>query len=96
MTYSELIDRLSDELNLNKTETRALVDEVVAELIDQLGQGKSFSIPDLGTFKTRVKEARKMYNPHYDKYMLIPPKRVVDFSVGKSLKEKLKFTKPDQ
>lgn len=96
MTYSELINRLSEKLNLTKTETRTLLDEVSAELIDQLGQGESFSIPDLGTFKTRVKEVQKIYNPHYEKYILIPPKRVVDFTPGKNLKENLKFTKPDQ
>jgi len=96
MTNSELINQLSEELNLTKTETSVLVEKFVSEFINQLGQGKSFSIPDLGTFKTRVKEVQKIYNPHHEKFMLIPPKRIVDFSPSKNLKENLKFTKPDR
>ncbi|MEX1011764.1 MAG: HU family DNA-binding protein [Balneolaceae bacterium] len=96
MTYSELIDKLSEELGLTKTETRTLVKTTVSECTEQLGQGNGFSIPDLGTFTTRVKEVQKVYNPHYDKYLLVPPKRVVEFSPAKSLKEGLKFSRPEE
>jgi DNA-binding protein HU-beta len=95
MTYSELIDRLSEELNLTKTESKHLLDEIIAELTSQLGQGTSFTIPDLGTFKTKIKEVQKIYNPHYEKFMLIPPKRVVEFSPGKNLKDNLKYINPE-
>lgn len=95
MTYSELIDRLSEELDLTKTESKHIVDEIVSELTGQLGQGAGFTIPDLGTFKTRVKEVQKIYNPHYDKFMLIPPKRIVEFSPGKNLKDNLKYINPE-
>ncbi len=94
MTYTELIDQLSEELKLSKTETKYLVDELVSELTEQLGQGYSFTIPDLGTFKTKIKDVQKVYNPHHEKFMLIPPKRVVEFHPGKNLKENLKHINP--
>jgi DNA-binding protein HU-beta len=95
MTYNELIEHLSEELNLTNAETKELVDQTVAEFTEQLGQGISFTIPDLGTFKTKVKEVQKVYNPHHEKYMLIPPKRVVEFTPGKNLKDNLKFINPE-
>lgn len=95
MTYSELIDQLSEELGLTKTETKFLVKETVSEFTTKLGENSGFTIPNLGTFKARVKEVQKVYSPHYDKYMLVPPKRVVDFSAGTSLKNKFKFVNPD-
>jgi DNA-binding protein HU-beta len=95
MTYNELIDQLSEELNLTRAETKDLVDKTVTEFTEQLGQGISFTIPDLGTFKTKVKEVQKVYNPHHEKFMLIPPKRVVEFTPGKNLKDNLKFINPE-
>lgn len=95
MTYSELIDQLSEELELSRAEAKDLVDKTVTELTEQLGQGSSFTIPDLGTFKTRVKEVQKVFNPHYEKFMLIPPKRVVEFTPGRTLKDNLKYINPE-
>jgi len=95
MTYSELIDRLSEELNLSKDETRSLLEHTVSELANQLGQGYSFTIPGLGTFRTKVKDVQKVYSPDHEKYMLIPPKRVVEFSPVSSMKEHLKNSRPD-
>ncbi|MEX0769543.1 MAG: HU family DNA-binding protein [Balneolaceae bacterium] len=94
MTYSDLIDQLAEELDLTKKETKSLVKEVISEFTTLLGEETGFTIPDLGTFKTRVKEVQKVYSPHHEKYMLVPPKRIVEFSPGKSLKNNLKFVKP--
>jgi DNA-binding protein HU-beta len=79
MTYTELINQLSEELDLSDSETKFLVDELVAELTEQLGQGYNFTIPDLGTFNTKIEEVQKVYNPNYGKFILMPPKRVVEF-----------------
>jgi DNA-binding protein HU-beta len=95
MTYSELIDRLAEATGRSKSETRDLLGDAVSVLSDQLSKGSGVSIPDLGTFTTRVKDVKKVYNPHHDAYLLIPPKRVVEFSPASSLKEKLKFTGGD-
>lgn len=91
MTYRELIDKLAESSGRTKAETKQLLKDSVSVLSGQLSQGKGVSIPDLGTFSTRVKEVQKVYNPHYKKYMLVPPKRVVEFSPSSVLKDELKF-----
>ncbi len=75
---------------MSKAETRRLLDIIVSTFNGNLAEGKAFTIPDLGTFSVRKREARKSYNPHYEKYMQLPPKQVVDFNPNKNLKEDLK------
>ena len=95
MTYGELIDRLSSEMGLTKKETRELVAESVDTFSDLLKEGEGFTVPGLGTFRAEVKDVQKIYNPHHDANMLIPPKRVTHFTPSKSLREKLRNKRPD-
>ncbi|MEX0823969.1 MAG: HU family DNA-binding protein [Balneolaceae bacterium] len=91
MNYSDLIDRLAETSDLPKTRTKELLEQSISVLSSQLSQGNGVSIPDLGTFSTKVKEIKKVYNPHHKSYIMVPPKRVVEFSPSTNLKEKLKF-----
>lgn len=90
MNYQDFIDRLSEKSGLPKSRTKEILEDAISVLESQLGEGKGVSIPDLGTFSTKVKESQKVYNPHHEAYMMVPPKRVVEFSPSSGLKEKLK------
>lgn len=92
MNYSDLIDELAEATGNSKTKTKELLGDAISILSDQLTKGTGVSIPDLGTFTTKVKEVKKVYNPHHDAYLLIPPKRVVEFSPSTVIKDELKFT----
>ncbi|HMB98717.1 MAG TPA: HU family DNA-binding protein [Balneolaceae bacterium] len=94
MNYSELVKNLADELDLSQSESNELVHETFDVLIKKLGEGKGFTIPDLGTFSVSSTEPKKVYNPYYEKYLITPPKRVVDFSPSSNLKDRLKFERP--
>ena len=90
MNTGELVTALSENWDLNKTEARRLLDLVVEVFNDNLADGSNFTVPELGTFGTHTREKRRSFNPHYEQYMMLPPKRVVDFSPSKGLKEDLK------
>ncbi|MGF1669047.1 MAG: HU family DNA-binding protein [Balneolaceae bacterium] len=94
MNYSDLVKKLADELDLSQAETKRLIRDVTDILTENLGNGKGISIPDLGTFTVRTKDPRKVYNPHYKKYILTNPKRVVEFTPASNLKENLKYVRP--
>lgn len=94
MTYQELIDKIANSRDIPKTEAKEMVEGIFGTLKDELGRGIGVSVPGLGTFKAKTRESRKSYSPHHEKQMIIPPKRVVDFSPSANLKEKLKFTEP--
>lgn len=95
MNNKELIDKLSKETGLSKTQAKNMLNKTTSALADTLSEGYGISIPDLGTFGTKTTEVRKVYNPHHKAYMMIPPKRVVEFSPSTGLKEELKFTDGD-
>lgn len=91
MTYKQLIEKLADVRDIPKSQARGLLEGLFDTLHEELGNGKGVSIPDLGTFKTKTRESRKVYSPHHETFIMAPPKRVVDFSPSTNLKENLKF-----
>ncbi len=90
MNTSDLVAKLADNWDMSKAETRRLLDTIVETFSDSLANGKTFTIPELGTFGSSTRDERESYNPHYEQYMKLPPKRTVDYSPSKSLKEDLK------
>ncbi len=90
MNTSDVVEALADNWDMSKAETRRLLDIIVQTFSDNLAGGNTFTFPELGTFKTKTRDRRKSYNPHYGQYMKLPPKRVVDFTPSKGLKEDLK------
>lgn len=95
MNYRELIDRLSEQTGNSKSKTKEILGATVDVLTEQLGNGTGVSIPNLGTFSTKESNERKVYNPHYDSYIMTPPKRTAEFSPAGGLKETLKFTEAE-
>lgn len=92
MNYSDFISRLAEATGNSNNQAKELAEDVFSVLSDQLSKGNGVSVPDLGTFSVKVNDVKKVYNPHYEKYMLIPPKRVVEFTPASGLKDELKFT----
>jgi len=90
MNQKELINRLSEALDETKVGSKKMLRDTVSVLSDQLKDGKGVSIPNLGTFITKTTPERKVYNPHYDAEMLVPKKRVVEFSPASNLKEEVR------
>lgn len=95
MNTGDVVKALADHWDLTQAESRRLLDNIVKILNDNISSGNAFTIPGLGTFRTSTREERKSYNPHYKQYMKLPPKRTVDFSPSKGLKENLKQMEPD-
>ena len=91
MNTSDLVSRLAEERDMTQEEARNILDLVVQTISDHLAQGNDFTIPELGTFGTHTRDKQKSYNPHYEKYMMLPPKRVVDFSPSQNLEDDLKY-----
>lgn len=90
MNQKELINRLSEVLGETKVGSKKMLQDTVSVLSDQLKAGKGVSIPNLGTFGTKITPERKVYNPHYDAEMLVPKKRVVEFTPALNLKEEVR------
>lgn len=90
MNTAEVVEALAKNWDMSQAETRRLLDLILHTFTDHLARGTGFTVPELGTFGTHTREKRRSYNPHYEKYMMLPPKRVVDYSPSKGLKEDAK------
>lgn len=93
MNTSEIVAVLAKNWDMTQAEARALLDIIVQTFNDNIAAGTVFTVPELGTFQATTRKAQKSYNPHYEQYMKLPPKRIVDFSPSKGLKEDLKQVK---
>lgn len=90
MTNSELIKRLSMRLGKSQVEIKRLLNsstEIIKKILDD---DIGITIPGLGTFRVYVRKRRKSFNPYHEKYMMLPPKRVVAFRPGSVIKDELK------
>lgn len=90
MNTRDVVEVLAERWDMNKAETRRLLDTIVETFNRNLSEGQGFSVPELGTFDTHTRDSRRSYNPHHEAYMKLPPKRVVKFSPSKGLKEEMK------
>lgn len=90
MNTSDLVAVLAENWDMNKTETRRLLDTMIQTFNEHIAAGSPFTISGLGTFGTKTRDERESYNPHYEQFMKLPPKRVVEFNPSTGLKEDLK------
>lgn len=89
MNKSETIKFLSDQLGITQKETEHLYETYVTILTTHLSNDEGFSIPKLGSFHSKIREPYNSYNPHYKKMMLLPKKKVVQFSQSTAIKDEL-------
>lgn len=90
MNTSDVVAKLANNWDMTKADARRLLDSMVQIFNENIAQGNAFTIPELGTFAATTRDKRKSYNPHYEQYMKLPPKRIVDFNASKGLKKDLK------
>ncbi|MFC1481028.1 HU family DNA-binding protein [Candidatus Neomarinimicrobiota bacterium] len=92
MNHSEIVRILSDRTGMTQKDVKQLMSGIVKSLGDVLGEYKGYSIPELGTFGTHVRDERKAYSIPDGRNMMIPPKRLVYFGPATDLKDEFKDT----
>jgi nucleoid DNA-binding protein len=93
VTYKEYVKDVAERMNLSQVETRSLIDTCFETVVKALENEERFTIPNLGTFGTKVKEQHRSYSPYYNKFMLLPKKRIVTYYPSTSMKDEYKTKK---
>jgi len=93
MKYSDYIKTVAERMSISQTETKELVQQSLEVIVKSLNSGDKFTIPHLGTFGTKVKDSHRSYNPHYEKFMLLPKKRIITYAPSSSIKDEFKDTR---
>ncbi len=93
MTTAEIIKNLSSRFGKSQAETRRLMKDSVRIIKDILDKDIDVTIPDLGTFSSHYVDKRKSYDPFHKRFIMSPPKKVIRFRPGSSIKSELKSKK---
>jgi integration host factor subunit beta len=94
MTKSDLVEGLSAKLNLPKGRAEQLVDCVFECMERALREGDRIEIRGFGSFEIREYKAYEGRNPRTGETVLVKPKRLPFFKVGKELKERINASAP--
>ncbi|WP_295386167.1 integration host factor subunit alpha [uncultured Thiodictyon sp.] len=86
LTKADLVEHLFEELGLNKSEAKDLVDSFFEEIRETLERGEEVKLSGFGNFELREKKERPGRNPKTGEEIPITARRVVTFRAGNKLK----------
>ena len=89
MNNKEFISELSRKLGYNNKDTSRLVSSVLSIMTQELQDGKTIAIQGFGSFEVKKKLERVSVNPITHQRLLIPPKLVLSFKPGITLKRQI-------
>lgn len=85
----DIINVIYEQTGLPKTESKEVLEKILAEIKYNLSEGDSIKISGFGTFNFRNKQARKGRNPKTGEEMEIRNRNVVTFKPSKHLMNKI-------
>lgn len=89
VTKAELVEKLFDDLGLNKREAKDIVERFFEEIKTSLESGQSVKLSGFGNFVLRDKRERPGRNPRTGEGAAITARRVVIFRAGQKLKARV-------
>ena len=87
MTKAELVEQVSERLDLTKKQTEVIVNILFNSITEALSQGDKVELRGFGSFRTRHRNPREGRNPKTGASVHIPAKKVPFFKAGKELRE---------
>jgi len=87
MNQTELIQKVADEANLTKTQTKDAVRALLKTIMQVVADGSKVTLVGFGSFEPKVRSAREGRNPKTGDTVQIPAATVPSFSAGKTFRE---------
>lgn len=89
MNKTDLISSIAAKSGLNKKNSEAALNAMIASIEESLKGGDKVVLVGFGTFEVRKRAARKGRNPQTKKEITIPASKAPVFKAGKVLKDKV-------
>lgn len=92
MTKQEFIDlvaKKTEEHEVSKTATRAILDTAFAEMVKVIKKEKRFVVPGFGTFTVRSRKAKTGRNPKTGEPIKIKASKTIGFKPAPAVKDVL-------
>lgn len=87
MNKTELVNSIAAKSGLNKKNSEAALNALIASVEDTLKNGEKVVLVGFGTFEVRERAARKGRNPQTKEEITIPASKAPVFKAGKGLKD---------
>ncbi len=87
MNKAELISSIAAKSGLNKKNSEAALNAIIASVEESLAKGDKVVLVGFGTFEVRERAARKGRNPQTKKEIMIPASKAPAFKASKGLKD---------
>jgi integration host factor subunit beta len=95
MNKIDIVNALSEKINLNQKVAKVVVDTIVDRIKDAIVNGERVEIRGFGSFSLRSYKSYKGRNPKNGEVVHVPEKKLPYFKVGKELKETIWKGKAD-
>lgn len=89
LTRADLAEAIYQEVGLSRSESAALVEFLIEEILSSLEKGEDVKISSFGNFVVRDKKARIGRNPKTGEEVTITPRRVLSFRPSQILKRRV-------
>lgn len=87
MTKAELIDDVSQAVELSRKDSEIIVETIFENIVKSLRAGDKIEIRGFGSFRTRQRKARIGRNPKTGDRVDVPAKKIPYFKPSKELKD---------
>lgn len=85
-TKKDLIDRISDETDLRRSDVKRAVQSFLDNVIVELSRGNRLEFRDFGVFELRDRKERMAQNPKTLEQVPVPARTAVKFKMGRLMK----------
>jgi nucleoid DNA-binding protein len=92
LNTKEFIQALAEELDVSQKEAARLLHQTTKVLRETVAEDNKVTILHLGSFHIKKNASRAAYLPALNKKAIVPPRKVIQFHLAETLRDKLKNT----
>jgi predicted histone-like DNA-binding protein len=86
LTKADLVERVAEKTGLTRTDVAVVVDSLIDVIKKSLESGHNIEIRGFGTFKIKLRKARKARNPRTGEVVPVPDRKVPVFKPSNEFK----------
>jgi nucleoid DNA-binding protein len=86
MTKQDIVNTVAEATGLTKVETEAVMNGVMATIIDSLGRNERVELRGFGTFGVKHRMPKKARNPGTGEAIYLPERHVPTFKPAKHMR----------
>jgi integration host factor subunit alpha len=87
VTRLDVAEAIYTEIGLSRKDSNDILDMIVDEIVNELGQGKDVKLSSFGTFSLRDKKSRIGRNPKTGVEAVISSRRVISFKPSQTMRK---------